>query len=394
MSETFTISFFAAEKNPRDKVPTILIAGPLPPPYGGVASIVALLTKESFSEARIHLVETTIRTNRPVARISYGLRTFVRLLFALLRYQPDGLLCFCGAYGSFWEKAFWAALARLLKVPVGVVMVDGNFPAFEKRLGSFRRRAVRLILSSWPRICVQSKGWQTYYQGLAGHDRISIIVAGVNDMIFAPADRSTVPHAAELNILYVGWLIEEKGIYDLFQAATLLRQDGVRFQVRLIGPLFDQEPRLRQALSDAGLTDVVVLVGPLSQSAELISEYQAADVFVLPSHAEGFPNAVLEAMASGLPVIAASVGGVPEMIDSGVNGLLVPPKDVARLAAALKELAEDPAARERIGQAARATVLDRFTVNHSLASYMNVFRQLESAATKRVAARPVTDDEV
>jgi glycosyltransferase involved in cell wall biosynthesis len=393
LSDTFP-PIAASGNQLSNKVPTILIAGPLPPPYGGVASIVALLTNESFGEARIHLVETTIRTNRPFARMGRGVGTFLRLLTALLRYRPDGLLCFCGAYGSFWEKGMWAALARLLNVPAAVVMVDGNFPAFEKRLGSVRRWAMRLILRTWSRICVQSKAWQTYYQSLAGHDRFSIIVGGVNQATFAPAGRSGLSAAADkLTILYVGWLIEEKGIYDLLEAAALLKQTGVRFQLRFIGPLFDQEPRLRQALADADLKNEVALVGPLAQAEALVAEYQSANVFVLPSHAEGFPNVVLESMACGLPVIATSVGGVPEIIDSGRNGILVMPKDIPQLASALTELITDAEARLRLGEAARAAVLDRFTINHSLASYMNVFRQLTAPADDQVvrASKRVTN---
>lgn len=366
----------------RHRTPTILILGPLPPPFGGIATIVSLLTNASFESIRIELLETTIPGSGSIARISHGLRVFGKLVTAILRSRPAGLMCFCGAYASFWEKGLWGLTAKLLNVPAAVVMVDGNFPGFEKSLGRAGRCLMRVVLRVWTRICVQSKGWQTYYESITPHDRFSIIVGGVNHAALAPEDERRIKPKDTVTILYVGWLIEDKGIYELLEAAALLKSKNLRFQIRLVGPLFDQEVRLRRALSDLDLTDDVIVVGPVRGSAEFISEYRSADIFVIPSRAEGFSYVVLEAMAAGVPVVATQVGGLPEIVEPGINGILVEPRNVQQLAAALDELVTSSATRERMGEAARMTIVNKFTLAHSLASYERVFHQLAEAGAR------------
>jgi glycosyltransferase involved in cell wall biosynthesis len=100
------------------------------------------------------------------------------------------------------------------------------------------------------------------------------------------------------------------------------------------------------------LGGVVTLAGSVPEAARMLPDFQFA---VLPSHSEGLPNAVLEAMAAGLPAVATSVGGIPEIIVDGVTGLLVPPRSPAALAAAISRLAADPELRVRLGRAARET---------------------------------------
>jgi glycosyltransferase involved in cell wall biosynthesis len=374
-----------------DKTPGILIMGPMPPPYGGVASIVSILSKARFEDLSVHIVETTIHTRNLVGRLAHGAKIFFRLLISILRYQPDGLLSFCGAYASFWEKGLWAGVAHLFGVRTAIVMVDGNFPAFEKELGAIRRRAMRRIFKMCDVIAVQSAGWHSYYQPLSGHDRFSRVVGGVDQRTFKPAPSRKMTEV--VTILFVGWLIAEKGIYELLEAALLLSKAGLKFQIRLVGPLFDQK-RFNSALETASLGERVVPLGILPQPARLVAEYQKSDIFVLPSHAEGFPNAVLEAMAVGLPVVATSVGGLPEIIESGVSGMLVPPHDASQLAVALSSLIKDPAHRRRIGEAARQRILQRFTLEHSLASYANIFGHLHQAQKKRLVRSQTLKDEV
>src|ERR1700674_2211367 len=237
--------------------------GPMPPPFGGVASIVSILSKARFEGLRVHIVETTIPSTNSIARVAHGANILLRLLSSILRYRPDGLLCFCGAYASFWEKGLWAAVARLFSVRTAIVMVDGNFPSFEKKLGTIRRRAMRRIFKMCDVIAVQSAGWHSYYQSLSGHDRFCRVVGGVDQMTFKPAPSTKMTDV--VTILFVGWIIAEKGIYDLLEAAVLLNKAGLRFRMRLVGPLFD-ETRFRSAVEVAKLAEQVIPVGILPHS--------------------------------------------------------------------------------------------------------------------------------
>ena len=100
------------------------------------------------------------------------------------------------------------------------------------------------------------------------------------------------------------------------------------------------------------------------------------DVFVLTSLWEGLPNALLEAMAAGLPVIASAVDGACEVLKNGVNGLLAAPGQAQELAAKIDELSADPAKRRNLGQAARATIAERFTLDRMLSAYEAAYHQV------------------
>ena len=106
---------------------------------------------------------------------------------------------------------------------------------------------------------------------------------------------------------------------------------------------------------------------------EIGAHYRAADVFCLPSFAEGVPVVLMEAMASGLPVVSTRVNGIPELVEDGVSGRLVAPGRSDPLAAALRELAVNPAHRAKLGEAARARVAEAFEIDACAAQLAGLF---------------------
>jgi glycosyltransferase involved in cell wall biosynthesis len=126
-----------------------------------------------------------------------------------------------------------------------------------------------------------------------------------------------------------------------------------------------------------GLDSVVRLAGVRNDVAELLA---AADLFVLSSRSEGLPLSILEAMAAGLPVVASSVGGVPELVVDGETGLLVPPGDPRSLARAIERLLADAALRGRLGAAGRARVVEHFDLASAQRAHLDLYRSLLAAA--------------
>ena len=117
------------------------------------------------------------------------------------------------------------------------------------------------------------------------------------------------------------------------------------------GPFLDaarQAQRLREQAHDLGLVDAVEFAGPKAFGRELFAYYRRADLFVLPSHMEGTPRVLIEAMAFGLPVVATDVGGIPDLIANGRNGRLVAARDPDSMSRAILELARDTKAYEAI----------------------------------------------
>ena len=153
----------------------------------------------------------------------------------------------------------------------------------------------------------------------------------------------------------VGRMVAEKGYPELFEAAA--RLDG-RYVVAAIGPDDPAKPdALTAAQRDAAVRAGVVFLGQRDDVERL---YAAMDVFVLPSHREGFPRAAMEAAATGLPIVATDVRGCRQVVVDGVTGLLVPVRNPARLAEAIASLGDDPERQQRMGVAAAGRARESF----------------------------------
>jgi len=165
-------------------------------------------------------------------------------------------------------------------------------------------------------------------------------------------------------ILAVGRLVEKKGLAHLVEACALLRARGVLFRCQLVGdgPL---KEGLRDQIVAAGLDGYVEFLGTCTQE-DLVGVYREASIVALPcvildnGDRDGIPNVLVEAMSMGIPVVATRVSGIPELIEDGRDGLLVPPRDAGALADALAAALGDAGLRERLGEAARRTVIERF----------------------------------
>jgi glycosyltransferase involved in cell wall biosynthesis len=198
---------------------------------------------------------------------------------------------------------------------------------------------------------------------------IPIIPNGVDIELFTSEGRDW--NAA--GVLSVGRVVHQKGL-DLGLMALADLKD-LPWEWRIVGD-GPQVAYLRETLAREGLEDRVEFIG-WAGPAELVTEYRRASLFVFPSRHEGMPNALLEAMASGLPVIATQIAGNEELVVPGETGILVPPDDPDALREALRGLLVDASERERMGRAARRRVEADFRWETTTAGYLAI---LERAA--------------
>lgn len=217
----------------------------------------------------------------------------------------------------------------------------------------------------------------------AGAARVKRIYNGIDLEQFGHADFSGAPPT----IVSIGRLIEKKGFQDLIEACRLLSGRGMQFRCKIIGegPL---ESALRRQVAGAGLTNAVELTGPLPQG-EVIRQLARSALFVLPCVAEAgggmdnLPTVVLEAMATGLPVVSTAIGGVPEMVQDSITGLLVPEHQPVALADAISRLLRDRPLSVSLGEAGRRRASDHFALARSGAALRLLFQQFDAGGSGR-----------
>lgn len=151
-----------------------------------------------------------------------------------------------------------------------------------------------------------------------------------------------------MTIITVGRLTPEKGLDVLIEALSILDKmhDIMPVNCRIVGAGKDEDI-LKKMVSAKGLSDQVSFEGFIPFGDELFSVYDSSDLYVIPSRTEGIPKTLYEAMARGLPIVASNVGGMPEIVEDGVNGIIVPPNDSVSLAKAIRQLAQDSNLRRR-----------------------------------------------
>ncbi len=206
---------------------------------------------------------------------------------------------------------------------------------------------------------------------------------GVDLRHFKPNPRATRDPGL---ILSVGRLVEKKGFVSLIHACALLASRGLDFRCEIIGA-GEQQALLARLIDELGLAGRVSLAGPRPQDA-VLAAYQRASLFALPcivardGNRDGLPTVMLEAMATGLPVVTTTVTGNPEIVDHGISGLLVEPEETAALADALARLLQDQALRQQMGQAARRKVEQLFDVRRNVAQLRRWFDEPATPAAQ------------
>jgi glycosyltransferase involved in cell wall biosynthesis len=271
---------------------------------------------------------------------------------------------------EFTTAVYGAAAARIVGKPYVITMHGA-----ETVLRAWRRRAALSWAFKGSRATVGVSDDTTNYMQRTLKLPPGIVTTVRNGIPVRPgtgervrAELGLAP--GELLLLAVGNLVPRKGHRVLLQALQpLAGPDLPPWRMAIAGRGRQKEP-LQQLAQELGIADRVHLLGHRDDIPDLLA---AADIFVMPSLWEGLPLAILEAMFAGKPVIASAISGIPEAIESGVHGLLVPAGDVPALSAALRDLLGAPARRAAFGAAGRRRAEAEFTIEHMTDAYERLY---------------------
>jgi sugar transferase (PEP-CTERM/EpsH1 system associated) len=310
-------------------------------------------------------------------RLNSGFQFLLGRLARVMRdFRPDIV------HSRNWGAIEAMPAARLSGVPVAIHSEHGYEVDMLEGLPKRRRILRRFAYAAADVVFTVSEQLRSYHsrQAWLPMERIRVLPNGVNTSRFArrPAESQETRQRLGLGdgslvIGTVGRMVPIKDHAILLRAAEILISRGMPVRVLLVGSGPELAKHKESVAASPRLSGRVVFAGADSDVPALLN---AMDIFVLPSLSEGMSNTLLEAMASGLPVVATRVGGNPELVEEERSGWLFEPGDVTALAAILERIGRDSSLRESLGQAARQRAVQHFSLEDMVGSYRNLYVEL------------------
>ncbi len=338
--------------------------------HGGIVAVEKLILQNISDKVTIQHIATR-EDGSAIHKLSVFAKGVLALLWRLLSKKTDIIHIHMADWGSVFRKAIITMIGLIFRKPV---IIHAHGPEFHLTYNSLPRliqQCLNLVFSRCQGFIVLSNSWKDFYVPNLGLEAEKVFVlpnpVAVPDKIPERLDTSKV------KLVFSGRVGQRKGAFDLIKAfADLPAEQKDRAEL-----IFAGDGDIEQGLD---LVKKLNLGGHIAFLGWLTSDKKDkllanSHVFVLPSHNEALPMALLEAMAWGLPVITSPVGGIPEIINTNQNGLLVPPGDIQKLTAAMQSLIKNHNLRQTLGGNARSSILI-FDVKNYCDKLLNIYHSV------------------
>lgn len=330
----------------------ILMLGDSLSKQGGIVTLEKHMLKYVPSEVQIHHIGTTVDGSTMQKAFVFAI-ALIQFIFVLLTTQVDIIHIHVAERGSAYRKSIVTLIAKFLfRKPTILHSNSPEFHGFYQGLPHSIKRGLLWTFSQCDRFIAVSNSWRNFYVDKFGLKAEQVLVLA--NPIELPNQLPQRIQTSEINIIFLGRIGQRKGAFDLIHAFALL-PDEMRNQVNLILAGDGEVEKARHLAASYNLGDCITIYDWLN-SEQRDTLLAKANIFALPTYNEGLPLALLEAMGWALPVITTPVGGIPDLIISQKNGLLVNPGDIKQLALAIQLLVQDEKLRFSLGGAARESV--------------------------------------
>lgn len=360
--------------------PKLLIVGAFPLEnsqiVGGVVTVCRILME---SDLRNHfdlvLIDSTQKSNPPprfAIRLFSALQRTIRYLSALVREKPDAVILFSSLGASLAEKSMLAWLTRIKKIPVFIFPRGAKLITIVEDKPWQKLWVIPAMRGATHFLC-QGPTWQRFAVEVVRFNvnKTEIIYnwTATPELLKIGSQKKEFSGSNKLEILFLGWLEVEKGIFELLDACLALSK---KYQFKLlIAGKGHAEDNARKFVAEHKLESFVEFLGWThdSDKSELLSK---VDMLALPSWAEGFPNAVIEAMAAKIAVVVTSVGNIPDILTDREQVLIIPPKNTESLTDAIEELLTDTMFRQRLASRGYLFAKENFSTEVGVARLIDI----------------------
>jgi glycogen synthase len=323
--------------------------------------------REGVRVVRVSALRRKADRSAAIEQLSFIFSAFFQTPRLVRQFKPEATLAFFGLPSG--AVAWW--LKRSSGIPYVVSLRGGDVPGFRpydfRMYHKLAAPFLRVIWHDASAVIANSHGLRDLAAAFDSTIDIPVIPNGVDLAQFGETGREW----GRPRLLSVGRVVYQKGLDLAVRALAGLKDQDWEWRIAGDGP---QVPVLRAMVEKYGLQDRVHFLGWQTPD-QIKAQYAAANLFLFPSRHEGMPNAVLEAMASGLPVVATRVAGNEELVTEGETGALVPAESVEALRESLRLLLVESARRERMGHAARRRVERSFSWTLVAEQYQRILQQ-------------------
>lgn len=336
---------------------------------GGIATVVNVYEKEGFFERwNIHYIATAGSTSKLI-KLTLFLISLGKLI-KLISFKHVGLIHInMSSRGSYFRKSLILRFAKFFSVKAVVHLHSGEFDKFyNKECSERKKQHIRATFNMADKVIVLSSHWLEWVNTIVKDKTKTCIVYNAVKEIDLPNKQLN-----QSIILFLGQLVQGKGVEDLINAFAKIAEKFPEVELHLGG---EGDLVKYQAQAKAlGIDEKVAFLGWVTGNKK--NQCLAnATIYCLPSYYEGFPMGILEAMAAEIAVVSSNVGGIPDAIDNGKEGILIEPGDVDALAVALSTMLEDNDLRTKYVNAAKSKFLRNFSPSIIIPQLNSIYKEL------------------
>ena len=308
---------------------------------GGIASVVSSISV--YYEGFNYII--TSNGSSIFSKIGYLISSISQLLYYILVKKIKIVHIHGASRNSFYRKSIYVNICHFFKTKIVYHSHGGNFELFYEQLKKQGRASIiKNTLDKADVLVVLTNNWKKFYSTITDENKIIVL----NNIVIPPKEIQKKRYSeAPLSFLFLGDIRDKKGIFDLIEVIAA-NKDKLKGKIHLYVGGREEVRRLETAIKQNELQDIVSFEGWVAgdKKEELFFK---SDIYILPSYIEGLPVSILEAMSYGMPIISTNVGGIPELITSGENGILFDAGNKPELLNAINYFLNNPQEVQRMG---------------------------------------------
>jgi glycosyltransferase involved in cell wall biosynthesis len=342
-------------KDNNDKKKHILVVGPDLISRGGISRVIQLwLEGNFFEDFQFDLVGSVGGApSRKVSSSFKGILDFIKKL----THKPDLIYIHAATSISFYRKSIYILLASIFNIKTILQIHPNEFRYFYLNQSFLKRYYSRFILNNVNCFIVLNEDMKNFLQNIFPRKPVYLLRNPVN--MKAMANKKKIRRRKD-NLLYLGWYIPGKGIYELVDAMAILKQKKPSIHLNCFGT--KKIDQFQNYVTDQGLSDVITVNDWINEQ-EKIHQFYSSTLLILPSHSEGIPNVILEAMATKTPIVTTAVGGIKDVLRDGETALFVRVNDPIDLSDKILMLLEDQQLRKHLAEQAYQEAAEKYDVS-------------------------------